>query len=122
VIAAAVKSPLSSDRIVQLGLLRPEQLHLDWNTASGGERKRALLSRLLLQDPTLLILDEPFGHLDPESYILVIRAIERFLTTPEGQRREKSALIVEHGALPETLGRFDVVKIVVGYDMTPGDR
>lgn len=112
-IATAVRGPLSSDAIVQLGLLRPEQLYLGWNTASGGERKRALLTRLLLQDPTLLILDEPFGHLDAESYTLVIRAIERFLTASSG--RSKSVLIVEHGAIPEALGRFEVVKVAIGY-------
>ncbi|WDT76915.1 MAG: ATP-binding cassette domain-containing protein [Candidatus Manganitrophus sp.] len=115
IVVMAVGKPLSSDQIIQLGLLRPEQLHLGWNTASGGERKRALLTRLLLQNPTLLILDEPFGHLDAESYTLVVQVIERFLTTPSGQQREKSALIVEHGAIPETLGRFDVVKMEIGY-------
>lgn len=118
IVVTAVAGPLSSDEIVQFGLLRPEQLHLGWNTASGGERKRALLTRLLVQDPTLLILDEPFGHLDAESYTLVIQAIKRFLTDSSG--RSKSVLIVEHGALPETLGQFEIVKVAIGYGTTAG--
>ncbi|WP_292290889.1 ABC-F family ATP-binding cassette domain-containing protein [Marivita sp.] len=36
-------------------------------TASGGERRRAALARLMAQDPELMLLDEPTNHLDIEA-------------------------------------------------------
>lgn len=36
-------------------------------TASGGERRRAALARLMAEDPELMLLDEPTNHLDIEA-------------------------------------------------------
>ena len=44
-----------------------EQLEQPLGLLSGGERTRALLGRLLLEDPDLLVLDEPTNHLDIEA-------------------------------------------------------
>jgi ATP-binding cassette subfamily F protein 3 len=42
----------------------PEEYHKPLNILSGGQKTRALLGRLLLESPDLLILDEPTNHLD----------------------------------------------------------
>jgi ATP-binding cassette subfamily F protein 3 len=54
---------------------------------SGGQRTRALLARLLLADPDLLILDEPTNHLD----ITAVEWLEEYFNRWEG-----AALIVSH--------------------------
>lgn len=63
----------------------------DWdkpiNTLSGGQKTRALLARLVLEVPDLLILDEPTNHLDIEA----IRWLEGMLHIWEG-----ALIIVSH--------------------------
>lgn len=63
----------------------------DWELSlshlSGGQKTRALLARLLLERPDLLILDEPTNHLDVEA----IEWLENVLRTWEG-----ALLIVSH--------------------------
>ncbi len=54
---------------------------------SGGQRTRAVLARLLLSDPELLILDEPTNHLD----IQAVEWLEGYLSQWEG-----ATLIVSH--------------------------
>jgi len=54
---------------------------------SGGQKTRALLARLLLESPDLLVLDEPTNHLD----INAVEWLENFLKTWDG-----ALLVVSH--------------------------
>lgn len=40
-------------------------------TYSAGMRKRLSFARVLLQEPRVAMLDEPYGQLDPEGFVLV---------------------------------------------------
>ncbi|RYY21750.1 MAG: ATP-binding cassette domain-containing protein [Chitinophagaceae bacterium] len=45
---------------------------------SGGEKVRCMISRMMLQDPNLVILDEPTNHLDLESIQAFNESMENF--------------------------------------------
>jgi ATP-binding cassette, subfamily F, member 3 len=63
-------------RMVLQGLsFSPEEYERPLSKLSGGQRTRALLGRLLLDSPDLLVLDEPTNHLD----IQAVEWLESFL-------------------------------------------
>jgi len=70
---------------------------LDPDTASGGERRRAALARLLAEAPELMLLDEPTNHLD-------IQAIQ-WLEDRLSETRAAYVLISHDRALLSTLTR-----------------
>lgn len=80
-------------RASSYGLLKADGFSLSWNSASGGERQRTLLTRLLLPDPQLLILDEPGNHLDRHSRLLLASALKTYL---EKEPSRRAILLVTH--------------------------
>jgi len=62
--AAGYTYPTRIRRVLNGLGFSPDEYSRSLEQLSGGERTRALLARLLLESPDLLILDEPTNHLD----------------------------------------------------------
>ncbi|MCX5799950.1 MAG: ABC-F family ATP-binding cassette domain-containing protein [Candidatus Eisenbacteria bacterium] len=65
----------------------PDEYALPLTCLSGGQRTRALLARLLIEKPGLLILDEPTNHLD----VSAVEWLESYIRDWDG-----AVLIVSH--------------------------
>jgi len=87
---------LEPDRFASL---RPSQL-------SGGERQRVGLARALAADPPLLLMDEPFGALDP----LTRRRVQDEFKALQG-RLAKTVVLVTHD-VPEALRLADEIAVM----------
>ena len=73
---------------------------------SGGQRQRVGLARALAADPPILIMDEPFGALDPLTRAEVQQEFRRLQ-----ERLKKTAVLVTHDLL-EALRLGDRIAIV----------
>ena len=65
--ATAALPPGDAYKVDRVGEGLKLDLDRDVSTASGGERRRAALARLMAEEPDLMLLDEPTNHMDIEA-------------------------------------------------------
>ena len=70
---------------------------------SGGEKQRLAIARMLLKDPSIVILDEATSHLDTENEALVQEALTEAL-------RDRTSLVVAHRL--STIVNADVIVVL----------
>lgn len=81
-------------------------LQLSWNKASGGERQKVLILKTLLLEKPLLILDEPFNHLDKSGREQIKEWLQVFL-----KKEDHTLIIIHHGDLKLTGRKIKVLEL-----------
>ena len=78
----------AEEMLEQLGL--EDRLHHFPYQLSGGEKQRLCIARALINEPQILLADEPTGNLDAENEEIVLSLLEKF------HRQGKTILLVTH--------------------------
>jgi lipooligosaccharide transport system ATP-binding protein len=97
------------EELLEFTMMRERAGDSIWSL-SGGMKRRLLVARSLVNDPQLIVLDEPTTGLDPQARLAVWRALERLrargvtllLTThymEEAARLCDRLLIMDHGRI-----------------------
>jgi lipooligosaccharide transport system ATP-binding protein len=123
------------DDLLEFSLLSDRAGDRIWGL-SGGMKRRLLIARALVNDPELVVLDEPTTGLDPQARLAVWRALDRLrqrgvtvlLTThymEEASRLCDRLLIMDHGAIvaegePQALIREHVGREVLELRLGEG--
>ena len=108
-----IKDPIKQDSIVQELLSEFNLSHLRnvmANNLSGGERKKLVIARALVNNPKILLMDEPYGAVDPINIDMIKKIII------ELQKNGVSILITDHSA-QNVLSIVDRCSIISGGEI-----
>ena len=78
---------------------------------SGGEAQRVSLARAFVLDPELLLMDEPFSAVDPQTRSQLLKDLSKLLS-----RDHRTTIIVTHN-LKEAAQMGDRVAVIIGGEL-----
>lgn len=88
-VEAAARKAYAHDFIVARPNGYSEKMGDAGSQFSGGQKQRIALARAILRDPRILILDEATSQIDPESEVMIHRALEDF-------KRGRTTFLITH--------------------------
>jgi zinc transport system ATP-binding protein len=69
----------AKEKLALVGL--PDKHNVPFGTLSGGQAQRALIARAIVNDPELLLLDEPTASIDPDAETLIFQLLMQLKET-----------------------------------------
>jgi len=108
-----IKDKVKQDSVVQDLLSEFNLSHLRnvlANNLSGGERKKLVIARALVNNPKILLMDEPYGAVDPINIDIIKKIIVDL------QKKGVSVLITDHSA-QNVLSIVDRCSIISGGEI-----
>lgn len=80
----------ATDALAQVGI--PEKLYARTSSLSGGQQQRVAIARVLVQDPSIILADEPIASLDPERSHDIMSLLSSLV-----RERSKTLVVSLHG-------------------------
>ncbi len=94
-VSRAQRKKRAADALAKVGLT--DQLHKKPNQLSGGQMQRVAIARALVNDPEILLADEPTGALDSETSVQVMELLKEIA-------KDRLVIMVTHN--PELADRY----------------
>lgn len=86
------RKTVALDLLKKLGL--KDRINHQANQLSGGEQQRVAISRALVNNPDIIIADEPTGNLDKENELMIFKILKKLVT-----EEHKTVIIVTHNEI-----------------------
>ena len=111
-VSKAERRRRATQALEQVGL--GDQLHKKPNQLSGGQMQRVAIARALVNDPEILLADEPTGALDSETSVQVMELLKQIA-------KDRLVIMVTHN--PELADSYAtrIVRLVDGHIISDSD-